>query len=253
VNSVAIAAVTFACAFGGALLGLLLRPLLAARHVADDSKDVVKIGMGVVSTMLALVLGLLVASAKNSFDTLDNEVKQSAANVLLLDRTLAHYGPETKEIRDLIRSTLAYRLARTWPEDRSATTPVDLPETTPTVERVEEAIRTLSPHDDGQRWLQSRALQLTVDIEQARWLVFGGAGTSLSVPFFVVVTFWMTIIFVSFGLFAPPNAMVISALLMAAMSMAASMYLIVELSHPFEGLMKISSAPLRYTLAHLSQ
>ena len=252
-SSLGIAAIVFACAFGGALLGMFLRNALPSPHLSNDSKDVVKVAMGVVSTMLALVLGLLVASAKGAFDMQDNEVKQAAANVLLLDRTLAHYGPETKDIRDLIRSTVAYRLARTWPEDRSASGLVELPETTPTVERVEEEIRRLSPRDDGQRWLQSRALQILGDLEQTRWLLFGGVGNSLSVPFLVVVTVWISVIFASFGLFAPMNTTVICALLMAAASMAASMYLIGELDHPFAGLMKISSAPVRYTLAHLGQ
>ena len=175
-NSLGIALVTFACAFGGAVLGMLVRRALPARHLSDESKDIVKVAMGVVSTMLALVLGLLIASAKGAFDTQESEVKQAAANVLLLDRTLAHYGPETKDIRGVIRDTVAYRLARTWPEDRSVAGVVDLPETTPTVDRVEQKVRELSPRDYGQRWLQSRALQIIGDLEQTRWLLFGGAG-----------------------------------------------------------------------------
>src|SRR6516225_5176128 len=102
-TSLEIAGVTFACTFGGAVLGMFVGPVLPKAELSSDAKDVVKLGMGLIATMAALVLGLLTGSAKSSFDTQDGEFKQAAANVILLDRTLAHYGPETKSIRDLIR------------------------------------------------------------------------------------------------------------------------------------------------------
>src|SRR5438034_2667463 len=243
----------FACVFGGALLGMFFRSVLPEHHLTQDSKDVVKLGMGLIGTMAALVLGLLIASAKSAFDTQNNEFKQAAANIVLLDRTLAHYGPETKQTRDLIRRTVAFRLAATWPEDDSTPSRLDTPETTPTVETIETGIRELSPKTDGQRWLQSRALQFTGDLQQTRWLLFGGVADSMPMPFLVVLVFWITVIFASFGLFAPPNGTVVSVLLVCALSIAASIVLVVQLGRPFEGMLKISSAPFRYTLSHLGQ
>ena len=252
-SSLAVGLATFICVFSGALLGMLLRNVLPADHLADESKEVVRLGIGLIATMAALVLGLLIASAKSTFDTQNTEVKQAAANVLLLDRILAHYGPETNETRDIIRRAIAFRLALTWPEDGTPAGRFDAPESTPTMESVETGIRDLSPRNDGQRWLQSRALQLIGDTEQTRWLLIGGAGNPIPMPFLVVLIFWVSFIFLTFGLFAPRNGTVIVVLIVAALSIAASAFLIVELGTPFEGLMKISSAPLRFTLSHLGQ
>ena len=139
-SAMAIGSIVFACVFGSALLGLFIGAALPEHHLSQDSKDVVKLGMGLIATTSALVLGLLIASAKTSFDTQNDEVKQAAANIVLLDRALAHYGPETKGARDLIRRAIAFRLATTWPEDGSRTARLDTPETTPTVESVEDGI-----------------------------------------------------------------------------------------------------------------
>ena len=112
-SSLEIAGITFACIFGGALLGMFCRTVLPEHHLSADSKDVVKVGMGLIATMAALVLGLLTGSAKSAFDTQDAELKLMAANVILLDRTLAHYGPDTESIRDQMRRAIQYKLAAT--------------------------------------------------------------------------------------------------------------------------------------------
>jgi hypothetical protein len=161
-SSLEIAGITFACIFGGALLGMFLRSVLPEDHLSPDSKDVVKVGMGLIATMAALVLGLLTGSAKSSFDTQDAELKQMAANIILLDRTLAHYGPDTKTIRDRIKRAMEYKLAMTWPEDGSSAR-VDLSETTPAVEGIEDSIRpsrprtTSSGHCRHERWRSAAA------------------------------------------------------------------------------------------------
>jgi hypothetical protein len=177
-----IAGITFACIFGGALLGMFCGTVLPEHHLSADSKDVVKVGMGLIATMAALVLGLLTGSAKSSFDTQDAELKQMAANVILLDRTLAHYGPETKNIRDQIKRAITYKLPMTWPEDGSAAR-TDLSETTPAVEGIEDAIRALLPQNEIQRALRSRALHISDSLLQTRWLMFGQqAGNAIQTP-----------------------------------------------------------------------
>src|SRR5215813_6193158 len=252
-SSLQIAGIAFACIFSGALLGMLLRTVLPEHHLSAESKDVVKVGMGLIATMAALVLGLLTGSAKGSYDTQDSELKQMAANVLLLDRTLAHYGPETASIRDQIRHAIEYKLAATWPEDGSAGR-TDTSETTPAVERIEDEIRSLSPRNDEQRALQSRALQVTGDVLQTRWLMFGQqAGNAIQTPLLTVLVFWLAALFASFGLFAPRNATVIAVLCVSALSVAGAILLILEMHQPFQGLIKVSSAPVRYALAHLGQ
>ena len=246
-----IAAVVFGCVFGGALCGILLRIIVPPHHFSADSKEVIKLGMGLIATMAALVLGLVIATAKNSYDALDEAVKRTSAKVLLLDRLLADYGPETKAARGLLRQLLAARIEAVWPEDRSQRASLGAPEAPFT--EIETRILQLAPRNDVQRWLQSQSLQISGEILETRWLVLGGLGSSIPVPFLAVVVFWLTIIFGSFGLLAPRNSTVVVVLCICALSVAGSIFLILEMDRPFEGLMKISSAPMRYTLSHLGQ
>ena len=248
-----IGSIVFACVFGGALLGMLLRVLIPAQHLSENTEDVVKLGMGLIATMAALVLGLMIATAKGSYDTQADAVKHTAAKVLLLDRLLASYGPETAEARRLLRQTLAMRVDAIWPEDRRAPARLDLPEAAFLDRGIETHILQLTPRTDAQRWLQTQALRVGRDIMETRWLVLGGLGSSMHPQFLMVVIFWLTIIFGSFGLFSPRNATVVVVLFLCALSVAGSIFLILEMDQPYQGLMKISSAPLRYALSHLGQ
>lgn len=251
-SAIATAAIIFACLSACALLGMLLHSRVPVDHLSAESKDVVKLAMGLIATMAALVLGLLTASAKSSFDTWNNEIKQSAAKIILLDRTLAHYGPEAKPIRDLIRDAVAFRIAQTWPEDNPHGGTLDS-STTQAAEGIEGDIRALAPQNDTQRALQSKALQISGDLLGARWVLLTQAGSSTPGLFLVVLVFWLCVLFASFGILAPRNTTVIAALLFCALSVAGSTFLILEMDRPLEGVLKISSAPLRYALAHLDQ
>ncbi|MCI0353629.1 MAG: DUF4239 domain-containing protein, partial [Acidobacteria bacterium] len=177
-----------------------------------------------------------------------SELTQMSANIIVLDRVLARYGPETKEARDLLRRTVARALDRIWPEDSSR--PGQL-EPAAGSEGPYEKIQQLSPQNEVQRSLQAQALNISIDLTRMRWLLVEQAGSSIPMPFLVVVVFWLTIIFVTFGLFAPPNATVIATLFVCALSVSGAIFLILELDRPFEGLVQISSAPLRNALAHL--
>ena len=252
-SSILVALLVFACVFSGALLGMWLRTTLPEHHLGDESKDVVKLGMGLLATLTALVLGLVTASAKNAFDVQNEAVKHMAAGVLGLDRSLVRYGPETSAIRGMIRSIVVFRINATWPEDASQAVRVETPETTVTVEGLEDQIRSLTPKTDAQRAFQSNALAITGDLLNTRWTVFGAVGNAIPTPFLVVVAFWLAVLFWSFGLFAPRNTTVIAVLLLCAASVAASIFLILEMERPFDGIMKISSAPLHFTLDHLGK
>lgn len=248
-----IALIVFASVFAGALLGMLLRSRLPKRHFIPETENVIKLGMGLIATIAALVLGLLIATAKSSFETQDAAVKHTAARVLLLDHMLANYGPETKAARELLRRTLALRLKAIWPEDRFQHARFDPHEASPAAQTIETLILQLSPKNDSQRWLQSEALRVGRDIMETRWLVLGALESSVPVLFVVVVVFWLTILFGSFGLFAPRNATVIVVLFLCALSVSGSIFLILEMDHPFDGLIKVSSAPLSYALSELGR
>jgi hypothetical protein len=207
-----------------------------------------------IATLAALVLGLLIASAKGNFDALSSGLRQTSSQVILLDRVLAHYGPETQEARDLLRRSVISAIARRWPEERIGEAVAKAPEGRVDFEAVQEKLRQLSPRNDAQRWLQSQALQISGEIAGGRWLLVEQIGQrSIPIPFFVILVFWLTIIFASFSLFAPRNATVISVLLLCALSAAGSLFLIMELDAPYAGMIKVSSAPLRNTLAHLGK
>jgi len=250
-STTAISLIVFACVFGGAVLGILLHAVLPQHHLSNESKDIVKLGMGLVGTMAALVLGLLVASAKGSYDTQSAELTQMSANIALLDRVLALYGPETKETRELLRGAAVHALDQLWSQDGTNTS--RLAPTSAGAEILYGKIQGLSPKNDTQRSLQGQALSMAMDLGKTRWLMYEQSTTPVSMPLLVVLVTWLAVIFVSFGLFAPANTTVVASLFVSALSVSGAIFLILEMYTPYAGVIALSSAPLRAALAHLGQ
>jgi hypothetical protein len=248
-SSIATSSIICACVFGGALLGMFLRKLLPQHHLSDDSRSVVMIAMGLVATMTALVLGLLISSAKNSFDTLNSEITATSSKIILLDRALALYGPETKEARDLLRSTFAAVLDRM--ESKRSANPGEMLASTQQVESVYDKIQGLLPKDDRRRSFQADALSILKEIRQTRVLIYEQQSNSISMPVLIILVSWLTVLFISFGLYAPTNGTVVTSLLVSALSVSCAILLILELYTPYRGLIKVSSAPLRAALMQL--
>ena len=243
--------VAFAIIFAGAFLGMFIRNRLPGHHLSGDTKDVVRLGTGLIGTMAALVLGLLISSANSTYQTQSTEVEQLTANVVLLDRTLALYGPETNPIRILLRNGISTLVDRIWHENST-----DTRKAGPFVESTSagllyQDILKLSPQNESQRLFQARAIDATTEMGKTRLLLFAKAGGAIPAPFLVVLVFWLTIIFMSFSLFADINAVTITALCIFALSASASLFLILELSQPFTGLMMIPSEGLRHALTPL--
>jgi Protein of unknown function (DUF4239) len=253
VNALTTGLVVFACVFSGALIGLFLGTVLAEHHLSADSKDAVKMALGVIGTLAALVLGLLLASAKSSFDAKTNGIAEIAADIILVDRALARYGPETRDARDLLRRGLATAIQRLWPDETIQ--PANLDTTGPPsgLDAVEDKIRDLTPRTDAQRALQSQALTLTGAIIQTRGLTLQRLQTTIPLPFLIVLVSWFTIIFTCLNLFAPRNAVVMAIMFACALSVTAAIYLILELDSPYQGLIRLSSVPLRNALAYIGQ
>jgi Protein of unknown function (DUF4239) len=245
--------VAFACVFGGTFLGMFLRRRLPGHHLTGDTKDVVRLGTGLIGTMAALVLGLLIASANGTYETQSGQVKQLTANIVLLDRTLAQYGPETDSLRNLLRHAVAALANRIWSENGSNSRKAEAFEAGAAALSFYDEVQKLSPRNEAQRSLQNRAIDTGNDLAKTRLLLFATAGGSIPMPFLVILISWLTIIFGSFSLFADSNATTIAALGLFALSASASIFLILELSEPFTGLMMISSEPLRNALAPLGQ
>jgi hypothetical protein len=177
----------------------------------------------------------------------------TAMDTLTLDRLPARYGPETREIRGALQQAVALRVDMIWPQGSSRPAQLDPLGAASRVEGLADRIRGLTPRDDSQRSLQSRALQLAEALLQTRWIVSAGGGTSVPLPFLVILLFWLTITFTSFGLLAPRNATVLAVLFVCALSVGSAVFRILEMDGPFDGLLRVSADPLRYALAHLNQ
>ena len=248
-----IGCIVLVCAFGGALLGMQVRRLVPADHLSDAAWDTAKLGIGLVATMTALLLGLVTASAKGTFDDVGNTIRHTAAELLTLDRSLAKYGPETKEIREAMKTGVARRVVETWPRDGAADFEQALAEDTPTIEGIGDRIRALFPESEVQRDLRARALGLIDQILESRWLVLSGRGSSIPTLFLAALASWLTITFTIFGVFAPRNATVVAILFACALSVASAVFLILEMDGPFEGVLRVSPDPLLFALSQLGQ
>jgi hypothetical protein len=241
----------FACLFGAALLGMRVRAMLPDHHITPEAKDSVRLAMGTVATMAALVLGLLVASTKGTYDAERNESTRMAARIVYLDRVLAMYGPETAEARSELRNATTSMIERMWPDERGAK--VVLEPNDRWTDALPKNVYGLAPKDDVQRALKEQAVEMVDALGQERWLVYEEAETSVSRAMLLVVVLWLAVLFLSVGLFAPPNATVVVALMLSAVSVSGAIYLILELDMPYDGLISISSKPMRLALEHLGK
>ena len=244
-NSTVAAVIITACLLAAVLLGIRLRRLLPSEHLNQDTRDSIKIAMGLVATMTALVLGLLVSSAKGAYDTTRTQVIQMAAKVAFLDRILDLYGPDAVPVRAQLRQTIQDAVAHIWPKDKAT------PQLSPNVRAGDAffvSLLRLSPRDETQRALKSQASILALDLGQARTHLVAQSVSSISAPLLIVVVCWLVILLASFSLLAPGNSTATLSSMIAALSVAAAIFLILELDHPFRGIIRISSEPLRAVL-----
>ncbi len=244
-TSMAIAAVSAACLFGGALCGLCLQRLLPVHHLSKESQDVVKLAAGVIGTVTALVLGLLISSAKGTFDDMSSRLIQVSAKVVALDDLLARYGPEARASREQLRRSVEAILRRMWPSERATASGMAVLEQGNELPRIRDALAALTPSSDGQRQLLAQAQQILDDVTQSRWVVIEEAQVGLPPALLVILVFWMAVLFCSFGLFAPRNATTCLSLLVCSIAMAGAIFLMLEMNQPLDGFIKVSSAPLR--------
>lgn len=235
------------------MLGRRLQLLLPDYHLSGKSEEAVKVGAGMIATLAALVLGLLVGSAKSNLDNTNNAVTQSAAKVILLDRTLLPYGPEAKGVREQLRATVVAGIAIMWPEERTHRSGLQAFEHDNRMELVQARLNELQPKGELQQTQRSQALQLVGDLLQARWLLIEQAQSPLPIPFLVVLLFWVAMLYTSYGLLAPRNPTVVVVQLVGAMSISAAIFLIVEMNHPLDGMIKVSSAPMVKALEFLGK
>ena len=248
-----IALIIFACIFGSALLGFLLGKILPHRHLDSDSKDIVKLATGLIATMSALVLGLLVSSAKGTFDQANSELMHMAVRTVVLDRVLSAYGSEANEIRMRVKNGYTTATHQLLSGDENQQAQLETPEAYSRLEMVQSEIRALSPKNDEQRGLQARAINLTGELANSRWLLVMQRRGSISTPMMVVMVFWLSIVFAAWGIFSPRNLTVATALFASALAVSGAVFLILEMDRPLSGWVRVSAAPMQMAISHLGE
>src|SRR5262245_21488647 len=247
-NSLAIGLISAASIFCGGLLGMGLQRLLPGHHLSKEMQDRVKLSACTIATLTALVLGLLVSSANSSFDGINTGIVQGSAKFILLDRALARYGPEAKAAREQLKRTLAAGIEMVWPREKTGVPALTAVERANGTELILDKLRELSPQNDVQRQTLAQAQQLAADLGQTRWLLIEQAQSQLPLPLLLILIFWLVLLFVSFGLFAPRNATALIVLSVGACAISAAIFLVLELNQPLDGIIKVSSAPMRNAL-----
>ncbi|HEY5811545.1 MAG TPA: hypothetical protein VIT23_02700 [Terrimicrobiaceae bacterium] len=243
----------FGCLMGTVLLGIYLGRVLPAHYLSAETKDAVKLAMGLVATMAALVLGLLVSSVKGAYDNRKGEVIQMAAKVAFIDRVLKAYGPETDAVRHQFREMVEEDARRLWPREDDIPAQVRPKEEGYDSVFIADQLELLTARDDTHRGLKMQAISLVMEFGQLRSLLTAQSVGSISRPMLIVVVCWLMLIFLSFSVLAPPNPTATIALVASTLSVAGAVFLILEMDSPFEGMIRISSEPMVRAMSHLAK
>jgi hypothetical protein len=260
------AAIVLLALLGSGLLGQLIRPLLRERHLSRESIDAVQVIVTMLVTFAALVLGLLTASVKNSFDATDESMRGFAAAIIRLDAELRQYGPEADTARALLRRYTAAAINSTWTDEppvagaeaapvHPAATDVRF-EASPLgeiLDQVEREIHALPAQDPFHLRVQTDSIARFQSLVDLRWRLIEHAHSSLSTPFYIVLVFWLSVVFANLGLSAPRNALVYITIILGAVSIASVVLVLREFDTPFSGVIVVSSRPMHDALAHLTR
>jgi len=251
-NTITVSLLVAACIFGGGLMGLYLHRIQPPHHLTKETQDVIRLGTGMLSVLASLVLGLLIATAKSSYDTTDRAIRSYAAELALLNETLRDFGGDASVPRDLLRSYTDKLLQEGWPKNGKRSAVLENEEARLLLERVRETIRALNPIDAGQKSLQDQAIDINLNLLRQRWLLIEQQGPSVQRVVLVILVSWVTVIFVSFGMNAPRNGTVVLAFLICSLAIGGAIFLILEMDRPLDGVMQISSWPMQNVLAHMN-
>jgi hypothetical protein len=243
------AGLVFACLVVAVLLGRLLGQRLSPEHLTAETRDTIKLSLGLVATMSALLLGLLVSSAKGAYDSQRQQIEEMAAKVATLDRVLAMYGEQSGAARQELRAIVENAIARAWPQ--KAGTSSDLAPDVRSGDAIYGAVQLLSPADAAQGDLKARAADLTVELAEGRALLVSRALAGVSKPLLVIVVGWLFLILFGFSLLAPHNVVATVALIVSAAAVSGAILLMLEFYEPFDGLIRISSEPMATAISRI--
>ncbi len=259
--AVAISVLALLC--GSAFAGRWLLKVLPETHRTQETKDFTRIVSGLLVTFTALVLSLLITTVNGDFKKTDNDLRAYASMIVLLDGELDAFGPATVHTRSLLRQYTASAIASTWPGETppSGDYPKAAPDGTDIdalvlgdlLRQAETEIRHLKPQDAEAEKVQAACLTRMAALLDQRWSLISEAHSSITPAFFVMMLFWLAIVFLSFGMTAPPNMVAAASILMVAVSVAGAIFVILERDGPLDGLLQVGSEPMRHALRHLDR
>ena len=241
--------IAFVAIFSGALIGIFAARALPEHHLSNESRNAVTVSAAIVGTLSALVIGLMISTASSSFSTRSREVTKIAVNLVLINRMMQRYGPEAGDVRAKVRTYATAKMQELFPPAGELSEPTEA--TIRMMETTQDSILSLVPTDERQRWLRSQALTLSDGLLEARWMLAEEADSHIPTSFLILLIFWLTLVFASFGLFAPPNTSVIVVLCLCSIAVSGGITMILELDSASSGLVRISAEPMRNALAEI--
>ncbi|MBM3901033.1 MAG: DUF4239 domain-containing protein [Verrucomicrobia bacterium] len=247
-TSLTVALLAFVCLSASIVLGFLLQNRLPNHHLDADSKDTVKLASGMIITLTAMLVGLLVSSAKSSYDSLNAGVVEGGARMIQLDHALAHLEPETIPIRRQIRESVEFTLATVLTQNGASEEGTEEFEKRSWIDAIQQRMRALKTSTDAERQIYNEAYQLAMDLAGNRWKLIEQHQSALPTPFFAILLCWLGLLFTTVALFAPRNGTAITVLMICALLMSSALFLIHDLNQVPNGLIRLSPAPLQKAL-----
>jgi hypothetical protein len=232
----------------GAVLGMLIGQRLPSHHLSSETKTLISASMAVLGTMSALMLGLLIANSSSAFSTRSGEITRVSADIIRLDRLLRRYGPEASVARAVLQRYAAMKVDDLFPAEAGRKPQLENPASVQMLERLQDMILALRPGDARQRWLSGQALQLAAEVSETRWLLVEQPAKSIPEPVLILIVFWLTLLFASFGLVAPKNLTATVVLFVCVVAASSGIAIVLEMDTPFAGIIRISSAPIHHAL-----
>ena len=249
----AVAIVIAILAFAAGVLGLFLQRRLPERHTKDRSRDMISSVTSLVSLMLALVLGTLVSASYSAFSTQRSELETLATNALELDMTLAQYGPDAKPARDLLRDTLVRSHQLFWGSGVSDPSAFGVAVALPGLRAMSDYLNKLDPTTSTQKALLSSAIGYEKAIEATRLKMSLQLASTIAWPLVLVIGSWSVLLFIGYGLLSHVNVMTVAVLGFGALSVAGAVFLIIELRHPYSGLLRVPPAALLEAISTMKE
>jgi hypothetical protein len=250
-SSIVVTSIVFASILGSGLVGIAVRRAIPVDYLGSGEKEVARLVTGLMTTMAAIVLGMLVSSAKASYDARTNEVAEISSEVVTIDRMLSKYGEETAEIRAQFRLLVQAGVNRIWPTQSTVQTELK-PRDDGDI--LVDELRLLAPKSDAQAQVKVQVLGMVVELRKTQWLLFlKSKQSALPIPLLLVVVSWLALIYLSFGLFTPPSPTIIVTFIFGALAVSGAVLIILELYTPFRGVLRISSEPILQALGQMGR